>query len=157
VGSEGDWFAKSRLALTPNNASAWNYLRGVARLNPTKDSTPLTTAASSFARSLIPSHGEAQGDASVDAQGKTSWHALEWLLDCEEERARARLAAGVVDAAEAQALNGAETSEAGGPDSIAGETAKERVEILLRRLLVADPMRKRFWTYKADRILNLLA
>ncbi|CAD6944445.1 unnamed protein product [Tilletia controversa] len=133
-------FAKSKIALTPNNASAWNYLRGICRLNPSQSPTPFTTSASSFALSLIPSHAEATATPTVDSGGKTSWLALEWLLDCEEERAKVLVAGG----------KAGDSGEGGLAD------IEQVVQVILQRLLIADPMRKRYWHYKAERTMTLL-
>ncbi|KAE8210443.1 hypothetical protein CF327_g5681 [Tilletia walkeri] len=133
-------FAKSKIVLTPNNASAWNYLRGILRLNPSQSPRPLTTSASSFALSLIPSHAEAKETPAIDGGGKTAWLALECLLDCEEERAKVLAASGKLDSG-----NDVEKAE-----------VEKTVKAILQRLLIADPMRKRYWHYKAERSLTLL-
>ncbi|KAK0531600.1 CAAX geranylgeranyltransferase alpha subunit [Tilletia horrida] len=143
--AEAEWvrreagYAKAKIALTPNNASAWNYLRGILRLNSTSSTRPLSTPnTASFALSLIPSHAEAVASPQIDAGGRTSWLALEWLLDVEEERARTfRDGEGEV---EVEALE-----------------ISKNVHTILQRLLIADPMRKRYWHYKAERILGALA
>ncbi|SPO37535.1 related to Protein farnesyltransferase alpha subunit [Pseudozyma flocculosa] len=113
-------FTKAQIALAPNNASAWNYLRG--------DSL-------SFAKSLISTPFEAQRDPTVDQFGRSPPQAIEWCLDCIEERLQAGRAAGgaAVDAGER-------------------ERAVDEAEKLVTRLCTADPMRKRYWGYRLQSI-----
>ncbi|KAK0546204.1 CAAX geranylgeranyltransferase alpha subunit, partial [Tilletia horrida] len=134
-------FTKAKIAMTPNNASAWNYLRGISRLNPSHSTSPLRSQAS-FALSLIPSHAEARASPSMDSGGLTSWYALEWLLDCEQEAAQQQLSASSSGAEQAQ--------------SESKRQIEDQTRLILARLLVADPMRKRYWHYKAERILSTL-
>ncbi|PWN38058.1 protein prenylyltransferase, partial [Meira miltonrushii] len=75
-------FTKDCIKMIPNNASAWNYLRGVVSLLKSNDpSVNPYAVATDLALSLLPTAQEALQDPSVDAPPRSPPLALEWLLD----------------------------------------------------------------------------
>ncbi|UZJ52877.1 hypothetical protein CBS101457_002197 [Exobasidium rhododendri] len=118
--------AKSHIVTVPNNASAWNYLRGVAPFVVSDGKNPFSCAAQ-MAKTLVPSVEEAKRDPAVDAGGKTPFLALEWLLD------------------DAQECSLRATGEQ-------REEWMKIAEAYVSRLCIADPIRRKYWQY---RLLNL--
>lgn len=119
-------YTRSSLLNCPNNASAWTYLRALHTALPAPLSTPLNEALP-WVKTLVSSNGEAERDASVDIMGRGSVGALEWWLDCIGE-------------------------------SFTGEEGSAKVEgvgeaeMLVKRLCVADSVRKRFYAYRLKSI-----
>ncbi|GAA6027443.1 hypothetical protein JCM8097_007866 [Rhodosporidiobolus ruineniae] len=123
VGEREIRFAKEKLALSPNNPSAWNYLRGVL----TRLRLPLTPL-TAFARPLAlndPSSMPAS-DPQVSAQAELpAWLAIEFLADAAAE--------------EAKELEKGE-----------GKRAKaEEAGALFESLIEFDPIRRFYWTLRA--------
>ncbi|KAN0064800.1 CAAX geranylgeranyltransferase alpha subunit [Thecaphora frezii] len=123
-------FVKAQIALAPNNASAWNYLRGIHLASPLP--TPLSGSLS-FAKSLISTPLEAERDPTVDQYGRSPPQAIEWCLDCVEERLE-------------RAQNLEDKQE-----------AVVEAEKLVTRLCTADPIRKRYWGYRLQSVRNKAA
>lgn len=80
--------------------------------------------ATSLAQTLVPSAQEVEKDAALDAGGKTPSLALEWLLDDAEAVAK-------------QARVEEEKQH-----------SFQKVENLVKRLCIADPIRSRYWQYR---------
>lgn len=83
-----------------------------------------------MAKALVPSKEEAKFNSAIDAGGKTPSLALEWLLDytqsaIEQDKGKERL------------------------DLI------EQAEEYVKRLCVADPIRRRYWQYRLLRIRKI--
>ncbi|SJX61569.1 related to Protein farnesyltransferase alpha subunit [Sporisorium reilianum f. sp. reilianum] len=112
-------YTKASLASVPNNASAWTYLRALHRSLPAALQSALSEQLG-WAQTLVSSQDEAQRDASVDAAGKGCVGALEWWFDCVAERVRAE----------------------------DRQAALNEAEVLVGRLSVADPVRRRFYAYR---------
>lgn len=111
-------FAKEKIALAPNNASAWNYLRGV--LEHTK--TPLCGLASFVQLYTVPSASPASDVLDLDNPAPTEGaelpcvNALEFLADIYEEDG--------------------------------GQRVSQAVEIWKSLANEHDTMRKKYWEYR---------
>ncbi|GAA6051353.1 hypothetical protein JCM3770_004497 [Rhodotorula araucariae] len=118
-------YAKEKLAISPNNPSAWNYLRGVlARL-----SMPLSSVAP-FATPLAlntPSSMPAPEPPVSEKADLPAFLAIEFLADAAAEEAR--------DAERARAERESK--------------AKEAAE-LFRSLIEYDPIRREYWRFSAQ-------
>lgn len=118
-------YTRASLANTPNNASAWNYLRALHLSFPPELQTKLNEALD-WVKTLVSTNVEAEKDPSVDVMGRSPVGALEWWLDCIAEEKQAAVAV-------------------------------EEAETLVKRLIVADPVRKRFYAYRLKSIRRNIA
>ena len=119
-------YAKASLASVPNNASAWNYLRALHTGVPVALSTPLTDTLA-WVKTLISTPKEAEVDPSVDIMGSSPVGALEWCLDSIAERSSPTRAH---------------------PQAADPILDLEQAESLVRRLMVVDSVRKRYYAYR---------
>lgn len=124
-------YAKDHVKMIPHNASAWNYLRGVSRLQAQQDGNgnPYAVAVD-LAETLIPVQRGTSVDLTTDEPPNTPPLALEWLLDDVDAR-----------------IQRADLS-----DDAAVRELLTRAETLYVRLCVADVIRKRYWTYRMIKI-----
>ncbi|WFD31689.1 galactose-6-sulfurylase [Malassezia sp. CBS 17886] len=80
-------YALGKLALAPNNASAWNYLRGLHEaLEPPRELASISDDVLAFVAEK--DHAYAAQHREVDEDGRTPPGALEWLFDSVLERKR---------------------------------------------------------------------
>ncbi|EST07468.1 Protein prenyltransferase, alpha subunit [Kalmanozyma brasiliensis GHG001] len=79
-----------------------------------------------WVKTMVSTNAEAEKDASVDVMGRGPVGALEWWFDCLAEDARS------------------------------GNVAIEEAEMLVKRLIVADSVRKRFWAYRLKSLRRTL-
>ncbi|KAH9836195.1 protein prenylyltransferase [Rhodofomes roseus] len=118
VGRTESAFAKDKIALAPNNPSAWNYLRGV--LEHTK--TPFATLTSFVELYIVSDAAEAPEVVDLDNPAPTEGaqlpcvHALEFLADVYEQEG--------------------------------GEQVAKAVEIWKSLANEHDTMRKKYWEYR---------
>ncbi|WFD40400.1 galactose-6-sulfurylase [Malassezia japonica] len=111
-------YALNKIAVAPNNASPWNYLRGVCTaLTPRVPMHTIDGRVLSYIPQ--PDHERAAQQPEVDEAGKTPAHALEWLLDSAAERIKAGDA-----------------------------TLRPTCSALLARLAHADPARTKYWQFR---------
>ncbi|BGP39772.1 CAAX geranylgeranyltransferase alpha subunit [Rhodotorula kratochvilovae] len=118
-------YAKEKLAISPNNPSAWNYLRGIL----TRLSLPLSSVAP-FATPLAlntPSSMPASEPSVSDKAELPAFLAIEFLADAAVEEAR-------------EASRAREERE---------KKAKEAAE-LFRSLIEYDPIRREYWRFSAQ-------
>ena len=118
VGSELA-FAEAKIALAPDNESAWNYLRGVARLPAARTDDAVRARAEAIARRFCPAAArdvaDPKGAAGKDAETNEndfgdSRHAVSFLAD-----------------------------------SLARSGAREAAATLYARLVCLDPIRANYW------------
>ncbi|PWN54443.1 protein prenylyltransferase [Violaceomyces palustris] len=136
-------FTKARISVSPNNASAWNYLRGIHTSSPFP--VPLSSSLD-FSTSLISTMTEAESDPSVDQFGRSPPMALEWCLDCHEESIKKR-----VQILRAEGKDGDDLER----DREVGNSLAT-CRKLVQRLDVADPMRRRYHSYRFNSIKRIL-
>jgi protein farnesyltransferase/geranylgeranyltransferase type-1 subunit alpha len=74
-------YARASILGTPNNASAWTYLRALHNSVPHELRTPMSEALP-WVETLVSTPKEAEADATVDIMGRSPVGALEWCLDC---------------------------------------------------------------------------
>ncbi|GJN89140.1 hypothetical protein Rhopal_002114-T1 [Rhodotorula paludigena] len=125
-------YAKEKLAISPNNPSAWNYLRGVlARLSiPLSSASPFATPlALNTPASMPPTEPAISPAAELPA-----YLAIEFLADARAEEARAQERA--QDERE--------------------KAAKEAAE-LFRSLIEYDPIRRNYWNWQAQQAETVAA
>lgn len=123
-------YTKASLANVPNNASAWTYLRALHLSLPAELQSPLSEQLG-WAKTTVSSNEEAKRDASVDTAGKAAVGALEWWFDCVAERV-------------------------GGEGAGEREEGLKEAEVLVGRLSVADPVRRRFYAYRLKSLRRTL-
>ncbi|GAA6060079.1 hypothetical protein JCM10212_003040 [Sporobolomyces blumeae] len=118
-------FAKTKLAMSPNNPSAWNYLRGIL----TRFSIPLSTVVP-FATPLAlnsPASMPPNEPTVSDKAELPAWLAIEFLADAKSEEAK----------------------KAGQRD------AGEEAAALFRSLTEFDPIRRFYWEYRAKEAMSI--
>ncbi|GAA5878645.1 hypothetical protein JCM16303_002155 [Sporobolomyces ruberrimus] len=123
VGGREIQFAKTQLAISPNNPSAWNYLRGVLK----RLSIPLSSVlpfvlplALNTPDSMPPNEPPVSHLAQLPA-----WLAIEFLADAKSQEA-----------------------ESNGKKEVGEEAA-----LLFRSLVEYDPIRRFYWEYRAKESL----
>lgn len=116
-------YTKSKILKAPNNSSPWNYLRG---LIPQLGTSAPYSALLEFSLALLPTSAEVSQNKSVDSNGRSPIGALEFCLDAAEKRIK----------------NGEKENDG----------LRKEVREWIERLKVADPMRKRYWTYRLKEI-----
>ncbi|GAA5829804.1 hypothetical protein JCM3766R1_001312 [Sporobolomyces carnicolor] len=123
VGEREIEYAKAQLAISPNNPSAWNYLRGVL----TRLAKPLSSVlpfvlplALNTPESMPPNEPSVSASAQLPA-----WLAIEFLADAKCQEAQV-----------------AKKKEIG-----------EEAAILFRSLVEYDPIRRFYWEYRAKESL----
>ncbi|KOS16493.1 protein farnesyltransferase alpha subunit [Malassezia pachydermatis] len=108
----------------PNNASAWNYLRGLFEsISPSRQFEEYDHEVLKLLR--VQDHAYAVAHPEEDEAGRTPPHALEWLLD-----------------SAAQQLP--HTNK---------DTQRKKIQLLLQRLRHADPARNKYWSYVEQQLL----
>ncbi|GAA5945260.1 hypothetical protein JCM1841_000945, partial [Sporobolomyces salmonicolor] len=129
VGESEIQYAKGKLAISPNNPSAWNYLRGVL----TRLSLPLTTAipfatplALNTPLSMPPNEPAVSEKAELPA-----WLAIEFLADAKAEEAL--------------------KEEEEGSRTTKGQEAA----VLFTSLIEFDPIRRYYWTFRAQEAVSV--
>ncbi|SNX83411.1 related to Protein farnesyltransferase alpha subunit [Melanopsichium pennsylvanicum] len=129
-------YTKANLTNVPNNSSAWNYLRSLHINLPFPFGTPLIQEFG-WIKTLVSTHVEAQEDFKVDIMGRSSIGALEWWLD--------------IIANEINLENSKYDSD---HDKV--ESLIQEAETLVKRLIIADGVRKRFWALRLKNIRRSL-
>ncbi|GAA5953035.1 hypothetical protein JCM21900_005046 [Sporobolomyces salmonicolor] len=129
VGESEIQYAKVKLAISPNNPSAWNYLRGVL----TRLSLPLTTAipfatplALNTPLSMPPNEPAVSEKAELPA-----WLAIEFLADAKAE----------------EALKEEEEGSR--------KTKGQEAAVLFTSLIEFDPIRRYYWTFRAQEAVSV--
>ncbi|GAA5928713.1 uncharacterized protein JCM15063_003948 [Sporobolomyces koalae] len=120
VGEREIEFVKAKLALSPNNPSAWNYLRGVLKRVsiPLSSVVPFVTPlALNTPESMPPNEPPVSDKAQLPA-----WLAIEFLADAKLEQAQRS------------------------PASESGEMGQQAA-ILFRSLVEYDPIRRFYWEH----------
>ncbi|WFC96166.1 galactose-6-sulfurylase [Malassezia brasiliensis] len=113
-------YALEKIAMAPNNASPWNYLRGLCTaLEPRKPMGDIVSEVATFVSDR--DHVRSAEHPETDEAGRTPPHALEWLLDSAIEQYQA-------------------TQD---------ESLRKEVHAILARLRHADPARTKYWNFRA--------
>lgn len=123
-------YTKQQLAIAPNNSSAWNYLRGLHTALPPPYTMPFAQTLP-FVKTLISTNAEATRNPSIDQLGRSPPQALEWWLDTLQQQA-ASPHTPLSNNEKAQLLTTA--------------------DIIVQRLLIADNVRKRFYSYRLKQV-----
>lgn len=164
-------FVKAGISTVPNNASAWAYLRGIIALGDGdgtepqpkgKQPEPPKPIANVLARYDLPRWVESvllppgilsQANADAPSPLPAPALALEYLLDNVEAQAEAAKAS----AADGPAVEGKDAGEGQAEGESARLLLRSRATRLASLLTSADPVRARWWEYKARRVAGLLA
>lgn len=127
-------YALEKIAMAPNNASPWNYLRGYVEGSPRlctalEPRKPMTDIADQVA-AFVPDrdHVHSAEHPEIDEAGRTPPYALEWLLDAAIEQ---------YQASQDEALRNE------------GRAVRNLLTQILARLRYADPARTKYWEFRA--------
>ncbi|PWZ00787.1 protein prenylyltransferase [Testicularia cyperi] len=131
-------YTKARIATAPNNPSAWNYFRALHTGIPSCRRG--LSASLPFAKNLVSTPLEAERDPRVDQQGRSPPQALEWWLDS------------IAEPSQLQPQPQSQLQSQQPADTQSKTETLRLAESLVKRLLVADPVRKRFWAYRFKQI-----
>ncbi|WFC99633.1 galactose-6-sulfurylase [Malassezia yamatoensis] len=113
-------YTLDKIAQAPNNASPWNYLRGLfTAIEPKKPFEALDKLFHAYLSE--PNHQQAAQSAEIDANGRTVPYALEWLLDSQLEQLENL------------------------PDN---HSRVQDCRYIFQRLRHADPARWKYWQYR---------
>jgi|TARA_B110000977_G_scaffold107135_1_gene139521 protein farnesyltransferase/geranylgeranyltransferase type-1 subunit alpha len=118
-------FAETRIAMAPDNESAWSYLRGIARLSACRYDRNIQTRVEGIARGFARGFSDAKLEAeSVDGAGEKN----DVDVDATASQKTCRQALSFLC-------------------EILGDSAEK--ELMLKTLLEIDPIRGNYWAWKS--------
>ena len=134
-------FAETKIALAPDNESAWNYLRGVADLPAARGDDAIKTRVENIARVFCGDaiFSEKDGVVSADATAPSK-----------KRSARGGATARETSDAKKESRDFSRHATALLADVLAASDAFEDAAALYDRLVHRDPIRANYWTFMRD-------